>query len=80
MAGSSAWLPIQVMPPISMMVSTGMPQTTISIEPEYYQSGRYFGLLVAAPEPEGEGHVASIVGMMIASMIAVELMRMVFSA
>ena len=38
--GSRSWLPIQVIPPRSMMVSAGIAQTTISIAPEYSQSGR----------------------------------------
>src|SRR6187399_1221313 len=78
--GSRAWLPIHAMPPRSMMVSAGIAQTTISIAPEYSQSGRYWALLLPRRNHQAKAIVAIIVGMMIASMIAVEFMRIVFSA
>src|SRR5690242_7578154 len=78
--GSRSWLPIQAMPPNSMMVSAGMAQTTISTAPEYSQSGRYSAFVLPRRNHQANATVAIIVGMMIASMIAVELMIMVFSA
>src|SRR5437764_1226569 len=78
--GSRSWLPIQAIPPSSMMVSAGIAQTTISTAPEYSQSGRYVALRLPALNHQANTIVAMIVGMMIASMIAVELIRIVFSA
>src|SRR5690348_326809 len=79
-AGSRSWLPIQAMPPSSMMVITGIAQTTSSTAPEYSKSGLYFALLLPARNHQAIATVAMIVGMMIASMIAVELTRIIFSA
>ena len=53
--GSRSWLPIQAMPPSRMTVSAGIDHTTNSIAPEYSQFGPVLRLLVAAPEPPGEG-------------------------
>src|SRR3954453_15426779 len=80
LAGSRSWLPIHAMPPSSMTVMAGMDQTTSSIAPEYSQSGRYPALVLPRLNHHATAIVAIIVGMMIASIIAVELMRIVFSA
>src|ERR1043165_6127328 len=73
--GSRSWLPIQAMPPRSMIVSAGIAQTTISTAPEYSQSGRYSAFVLPRRNHQANATVAIIVGMMIASMIAVELIR-----
>ena len=73
--GSSSWLPIHAIPPSSMTVSAGIDHTTSSIAPEYSHSGRYFAFLLPRRNHHAKATVAIIVGMMIASMIAVELMR-----
>src|SRR5678815_5353483 len=73
--GSRSWLPIQAIPPRSMIVSAGMAHTTISIAPEYSQSGRYSALALPRRNQKATATVAIIVGMMIASMMAVELIR-----
>src|ERR1700756_5206415 len=78
--GSRPGLPIQAIPPRSMMVNAGIAHTTISIAPEYSQSGRYSASGLPRRNHQAKAMVAIIVGMMIASMIAVELMRIVFSA
>src|SRR6476620_8987257 len=63
-----------------MMVSAGIAHTTISIAPEYSQSGRYSALLLPRRNHQAKATVAIMVGMMIASMIAVELIMICFSA
>src|SRR6476620_4952198 len=63
-----------------MMVSAGIAHTTISIAPEYSQSGRYSALLLPRRNHQAKAIVAIMVGMMIASMIAVELIMICFSA
>src|SRR5438270_9898492 len=78
--GSRSWLPIQAMPPRSMMVSAGIAHTTSSTAPEYSHSGRYVALVLPRRNHQANATVAIMVGMMIASMIAVELLRIVFSA
>src|SRR4029078_8027274 len=78
--GSRSWAPIQAMPARRIAVRTGMPQTPISIAPEYSQSGRYTALVLPRRNHQATATVAIIVGMMIASMMAVELMRVVFLA
>src|SRR6476619_4637660 len=80
LAGSRSWLPIQAIPPSSMTVSAGIAHTTISIAPEYSQSGRYSALLLPRRNHQAKAIVAIMVGMMIASMIAVELIMICFSA
>src|SRR6476646_3035380 len=77
--GSRSWLPIHAIPPSSMMVSAGIAHTTSSIAPEYSQSGLYSALLLPRRNHHANATVAIIVGMMIASMIAVELIRICFS-
>src|SRR5579884_3386305 len=76
-AGSRSWLPIHAIPPSSRTVRAGIDHTTISTAPEYSQSGRYLAFLFPALNHQATATVASIVGMMIASMIAVELIRIV---
>ena len=61
-------------------VIAGIAQTTSSIAPEYSQSGRYVAFVFPRRNHQATATVAIIVGMMIASMMAVELMRIVFSA
>src|SRR3954454_14819601 len=78
--GSRSWLPIQAIPPSSMMGSAGTAHTTISMAPEYSQSGRYWALGLPRRNHQANATVAIIVGMMIASMMAVELMSICFSA
>ena len=62
--GSRSWLPIQAIPPSSMMVSAGIAQTTISTAPEYSQSGRYVALRLPALNHQANTIVAMIVGML----------------
>src|SRR5215216_8199880 len=73
--GSRSWLPIHAIPPSSMMVRAGIDQTTSSIAPEYSHSGRYSAFLLPRRNHQAKAMVAKITGMTIASMIAVELMR-----
>src|ERR1700726_351253 len=79
-AGSSSCEPIQATPPSRMTVSAGIDQTTISMRPEYSQSGQYAALVLEARNQKAKAKIAMIVGTTIASMIATESIRMVLSA
>src|SRR5258707_6903540 len=79
-AGSSWCDPIQATPPSRMTVSAGIDQTTSSIRPEYSQFGQQNALPLDARNQYANAKIATIVGSTIASMIASESIRMVFSA
>src|SRR5882757_3404471 len=63
-----------------MTVRAGIDQTTSSMRPEYSQSGQYDAFVLAARNQKAEAKIATIVGRTIASMIAIESIRMVLSA
>src|SRR5690348_18436819 len=77
LAGSRSWLPIHAIPPSRMTVSAGIDQMTSSTAPEYSNSGRNLARALPARNHQAIPIVARIVGMMIASMIAVELARII---
>src|SRR3977135_829669 len=63
-----------------MTVSAGTDQTTSSMRPEYSQSGQRCALAFDARNQKAKAKIVTIVGSTIASMIASESIRMVFSA
>src|SRR6267154_3217765 len=79
-AGSRWWAPSQATPPSRMTVRAGIDQTTSSMRPEYSQSGQYDAFVLDARNQKAKAKIATIVGRTIASMIAIESIRMVLSA
>src|SRR5579862_7740688 len=63
-----------------MTVSAGTDHTTSSMRPEYTKSGRKAARLLEARNQNAKAKIARIVGSTIASMMATESIRMVFSA
>ena len=61
------------------MTSSGTDQTSSSTRPENDQSGKYVAFVLPARNHQAKPSVARMVGTTIASMIASELSRMVFS-
>src|ERR1700730_1660455 len=79
-AGSNSYELIHATPPSSMIVNSGMAQTISSSWPEYSQSGRWRAFVLDERYHQAQPSVAAIVGTTMASMIASESIRMVFSA
>src|SRR5580704_2253303 len=63
-----------------MMVSAGIDQTTSSSRPEYSQSGQWNARVLDARKYQAKAKVAAMVGSTIASMIAIESIRICLSA
>src|ERR1041385_7193629 len=63
-----------------MMVKAGIDHTTSSSRPEYSQSGQWNALVLEARKYQAKAKIATIVGTTIASMIAIESIRIILSA
>src|SRR5580704_18028854 len=63
-----------------MMVNVGIDQTTISMRPEYSQSGRYCARELECRNQYAKAKMATIVGTTMASIIAMESIKIVLSA
>src|SRR5258707_7970319 len=63
-----------------MMVSAGIDQTTSSSRPEYSQSGQWNARVLDARKYQAKAKIAAMVGSTIASMIAIESIRICLSA
>ena len=70
-------MPIQIRPEMNKMVSVGIDQTTASMRPEYDQYGRYSAFGFDARKCHATQSARMIVGTTIASMMTVELTRIV---
>src|ERR1700719_4332724 len=63
-----------------MIVSAGIDQTTSSSRPEYSQSGQWNARVLDARKYQAKANIATMVGTTIASMIAIESIRIILSA
>src|SRR5215475_5939101 len=80
LGGSRSYVLTQATPPTRITVMIGIDQTSSSSRPEYSKSGRWRARLLDARNQYAVPTVAIIVGITIASMMAVELNMMRRSA
>src|SRR4029450_12517167 len=73
--GSRSCDPIQITPPRNRMTRIGMPQTTISMLPEYTKSGWEGARVLDSRNHQPKARIAMIVGTTVTSMIPSALSR-----